>query len=88
MLKRDKEEIVFNERNILINVNHPFIIKLHYAFQTVHFTHLFSRIKLNFREKNYFSPWIFVLVEICFSILKRKKDSQKQKLKFILSRSF
>ena len=35
MLKGDKEELVFNERNILMNLNHPFIIKLHYAFQTV-----------------------------------------------------
>lgn len=35
MIERDKEEFVFNERNILININNPFLVKLHYAFQTV-----------------------------------------------------
>lgn len=35
MLARDKEEMVFNERNILVSVHHPFIITLNYAFQTV-----------------------------------------------------
>ena len=35
MIVRDKDEFVFNERNILVGLNHPFLIKLHYAFQTV-----------------------------------------------------
>lgn len=35
MLARDKEEMVFNERNILVSVHHPFVITLNYAFQTV-----------------------------------------------------
>lgn len=51
MLKRDKEEIVFNERNILINVNHPFIIKLHYAFQTVHLDIYFYGLNLILEKK-------------------------------------
>ena len=32
MLKRDKEETVFNERNILSQLNNPFIAELKYAF--------------------------------------------------------
>ena len=43
MISRDKEELVFNERNILMSLNHPFLIKLHYAFQTVKL-HFFNKI--------------------------------------------
>lgn len=35
MLTKDKEENVFNERNIMARMKHPFIVKLHYAFQNV-----------------------------------------------------
>jgi len=35
MIKRDKEENVFNERNIMARLHHPFLVKLYYAFQTV-----------------------------------------------------
>ena len=35
MLRRDKEETVFNERNILTRLSNPFIAELKYAFQTV-----------------------------------------------------
>lgn len=35
MLKRDKEETVFNERNILTRLDNPFIAQLKYVFQTV-----------------------------------------------------
>ena len=35
MLKRDKEETVFNERNILTRLKNPFMAELKYAFQTV-----------------------------------------------------
>lgn len=34
MIKRDKEENVFNERNIMARLHHPFLVKLFYAFQT------------------------------------------------------
>ena len=32
MLRRDKEETVFNERNILTRLANPFIAELKYAF--------------------------------------------------------
>ena len=35
MIKRDKEESVFKERNIMTRLEHPFIVKLHWAFQSV-----------------------------------------------------
>jgi len=35
MIEKDKEENVFNERNIMTRLDHPFLVKLHYAFQTV-----------------------------------------------------
>jgi len=41
MIKRDKEETVFNERNIMTRIDHPFLVKLHYAFQTVYFDFCF-----------------------------------------------
>ena len=34
-LKRDKEEVFFNERNIMVRLNHPFLTKLYFSFQTV-----------------------------------------------------
>ena len=36
VVERDKEEMLFNERNIMVRVNHPFLTKLHFAFQTVY----------------------------------------------------
>ena len=35
MIRRDKEDIVYNERNINRLLNNPFVVKLHYAFQSV-----------------------------------------------------
>ena len=35
MIKKDKEEAVFKERNIMTRLEHPFIVKLHFAFQSV-----------------------------------------------------
>jgi serum/glucocorticoid-regulated kinase 2 len=37
MIERDKEEIIFNERNILTRIRHKRIVRMHYAFQTVPF---------------------------------------------------
>ena len=34
MLEKDKEECVFNERNILSSLDHEFLIKLYFAFQS------------------------------------------------------
>jgi len=39
MIEKDKEEAVFNERNIMTRIDHPFIVKLHHAFQTVQESH-------------------------------------------------
>jgi|LakMenEpi03Aug12_release.lakeMendotaPanAssembly.Ray.scaffolds.fasta_scaffold5076214_1 serum/glucocorticoid-regulated kinase 2 len=32
ILDNNKEDIVLNERHIMIHVNHPFIVKLEFAF--------------------------------------------------------
>lgn len=55
MIERDKEEMIFNERMILSRVNHPKVIALHYAFQTV------IEFKYAFRNKNCISFSIIVL---------------------------
>ncbi|OMJ88865.1 hypothetical protein SteCoe_9064 [Stentor coeruleus] len=34
IIQRRMERYAFTERNILLRLNHPFIVKLHYAFQT------------------------------------------------------
>jgi len=34
IVERDKEEILFVERNIMVRLNHPFLTSLHFAFQT------------------------------------------------------
>ena len=34
-LSNNKEDIILNERLIMIEMKHPFIVKLEYAFQTV-----------------------------------------------------
>jgi serine/threonine protein kinase len=30
----NQKKYIFNERNILVTADHPFIVKLHFAFQT------------------------------------------------------
>ena len=35
MIKKDKLESVFKERNVMTRLEHPFIVKLHFTFQSV-----------------------------------------------------
>ena len=35
IVQNNKEDIILNEREIMINTKHPFIVKLDYAFQSV-----------------------------------------------------
>lgn len=34
IIKNKKEVIVMNERNIMTKINHPFLLKLEYAFES------------------------------------------------------
>jgi serine/threonine protein kinase len=34
MIQKDKEESVFNERNLMTRLDHPFLVKLHFSFQS------------------------------------------------------
>ena len=35
IVENNKEDIISNEKDILMSINHPFIVKLDYIFQTV-----------------------------------------------------
>jgi len=35
IIDNDKQDIIINELTLMKNMNHPFIVKLEYAFQTV-----------------------------------------------------
>ena len=35
ILENNKEDIIINERDIMINSKHPFIVKVDFIFQTV-----------------------------------------------------
>lgn len=59
MIKRDKEENVFNERNIMARLHHPFLIELFFAFQTVRLSYSFG---LTISIK---SDKLFFVMEFC-----------------------
>jgi len=35
IIEKEKEDTVLTERNIMTRIDHPFLVKLHYAFQSV-----------------------------------------------------
>ena len=44
LIEKNKTEIVFNERNILVKVNSEKVVKLFYAFQNVFFVEIELKI--------------------------------------------